>query len=511
MAIPKPKLKPTAGYVTKKTQVSLPPDIPGASMGFRPGYGYYVKTPNTPPPKPLVPHPAAAPAARPAAGPPALDINSLMAQYFAGIPKPGQLAKTSAQTVADAIALQNAGIEAAYKTQREDLARQQLRAQGFATALGNLSANDPAQIASQYREGADRLAAYGTGLTGSVANEQQQQLDKARAGVAGILGPHASVAGYDPNAVRNVAVLGNVTHPATTLEANALDAFNRAGYNRNAQVQGVGAIAADYGQKINDIVQQIADKKAELEMQRPTMVRQELASETSASRQDLATLLQGLGLVGTQNLKAAQTASTKAGTSVKTSGTTPKGGTAAGFWLNPATGVREKVPGGTSIQKVNGVLTPVPVSSHIVTNKKTGVQRVVPNKVPGVKPPAGSTKHYQQTEKNGNTIIYDPSTGNSYLPGDMKNPIDPNTLKPKVVMTGPEIKQARAKAITGIQQALATDKKMRPHAIYTNGVSLGSPGWIMVWALKQEALNHKGDPAWDDVLTKNWVGRKKKK
>lgn len=317
---------------------------------------------------------------------------------------PAALAKSSAQSVSDALAERTAATQAAYKQQQTDLDRQATRAQGFAEAMGRLTAPDPAAIGAQYRESADRLRAYGTGLTGSVAEAQQANADKARAAVSQVLGEPADVHGYDPAALRNVAQMTNIVNPGETLEMQARDAVSRAAYGRAASGANVEAIAQGFVGKQGDLTKELTAKIAEIEATRPGLLRQELASEQGQARQNIATAISALALQGTNALKGAQTAATTA----KTTGQKPGGGAAAGQWYNPITKAYEPLGTNTTVVSFNGKQTRVPVG-YTVKHTKGGDVFVPPPKAasPGsAGTAAGKAKAVESAIKNASTDVY---------------------------------------------------------------------------------------------------------
>lgn len=440
-------------------------------------------------------------AARPAvAAAPVSPLQSIVAAYQASIPTQAQLGTRSSQAVADAIAQGIAANKAGIAAQNTQLTNQADRAQGFALALAKATAPNPDQIGGFYREAADRLRGYGTGLTGAVAADQQAQAEATKAAVERVTGGAGVTSGYDPNAIRNAAQMSGVVIPGSSLESQAAAAAAQAQYGRAASTANIGQIAQDYIAKQNDLRAGVTAANAALEAQRPQLYRQELASETTQSRQDIATLLSALGLMNTQAGTQSLVTSRGAATTGKLPGTNKP---TPGNWTNPDTGLIEKIPSGSTIKNVNGTLTPVPINSKVVTTG--GVDKIVP-----IKPPAGSkasgTSHLQQkTTKGGDIYLFDPATGSSYMPGDTKNPIDPNTLKGKSALTSDKLRTYKARVRSGMVKDLTADPKTLPAAIYAKGVAGGIPGWVVAQVIKAEAKNHKGQPAWDNVLKPGWV------
>src|SRR5262245_47938690 len=118
-----PKIPKPAAYQTKPFTIA--PDVRGASLGFRPGYGYYTKVPGQAPPPPTYPRQAQAPqkTVRTVTSRTSASLNpiaALMQQYFgrqSAMPSPVSQVNAS-------IAAQTAAIKAAYAQQQRDLANQ---------------------------------------------------------------------------------------------------------------------------------------------------------------------------------------------------------------------------------------------------------------------------------------------------------------------------------------------------------------------------------------------------
>jgi hypothetical protein len=152
-------------------------------------------------------------------------------------------------------------------------------------------------IADQYRQSADRLRGFGTGLTGAVEEAQRMQADKNAADVARVTGGLGSVASYDIPNMRNVAQMLGVVMPATSLEERALNSISSANATRASQVGGIGAIAQEYMQKGSDLDAEVAAKNAALQAQRPSLFNEALKSAQENARSNIATSIQARYLV----------------------------------------------------------------------------------------------------------------------------------------------------------------------------------------------------------------------
>lgn len=186
---------------------------------------------------------------------------------------------------------------AAVAGQKIQYANQAKRATGFASALANLTKPDTAAIADQYRQSADRLRGFGTGLTGAVAEAQQAQAEKNAADVARVTGGLGSVASYDIPNMRNVAQMLGVVLPATSLEERALNSISAANATRASQMGGIGSIAQEYMQRGSDLDAEVAAKNAALQAQRPSLFNEALKAAQENARSNIATSIQSRYLV----------------------------------------------------------------------------------------------------------------------------------------------------------------------------------------------------------------------
>src|SRR5215471_4137424 len=243
---------------------------------------------------------AAGATAAPAAAP--LDpLSAATARFMNMMPGPAGInAQVNAELAAN---------KAEVAAQQQFLANQATRAQGFASALATATAPNPQQIASQYQDAADRLRAYGTGLTGSVQAAQQAEASQSADAAKAITGGLGSVGGYDPDAIRNAVQMTGVVLPGGSLERAAADAAVRAAYNNQASVGQVGMIAQDYLNQGNQLQAQLAARNIAAQAQRPALAIQ----ARSAARQDMATLISALGMQSLMNYRTGRLGISQAG------------------------------------------------------------------------------------------------------------------------------------------------------------------------------------------------------
>jgi hypothetical protein len=441
---------------------------------------------------------------------------SILGSLTTGVSPKALRASASSDVTAQikAAAAANAAAVAGQKIAFENQGR---RASGFATALANLTKPDTAAIVDQYRQSADRLRGFGTGLTGAVADAQQAQADKNAADVSRVTGGLGSVASYDIPNMRNVAQMLGVVMPATSLEERGLNSIADANATYASQVGGIGSIAQEYMQKGSDLDSEVAAKNAALQASRPSLFNEALKAAQENARSNIATSIQsrylvdslrksGADITGIDPYTGKPTAQTKAQRAAAKAAA--KAAKAANIPIFDATRSNAK---GYEVDQfgnpINGVITPLP--GYRRNKAGTGVVKI-PTKGKG-----SSGANMQSKTINGNIVLFDPGTKSYYLPGDTKNPIDPNTLKGKVDAV--PLPMLRAKAASGIAAALDPnakepgDPKTLPRIIFARGVASGVPGWVMAEMLRQEALRHPDDVAWQNVLKKNWVAGPRKK
>ena len=237
---------------------------------------------------------------------PGLTVNDLINRYYGMVPTPQQQLKTAQTQVSDQIAQQLAAERASTAAAQAQANKQANRAEGFALALAEAT-KPGADVALQaYRESADRLKAYGTGLTGSVAEAQQAAADQAAAKVAEMThGRGAAPTGYDVPGLRSTAQYLGVVLPGRSLEEQALSARDEAESRRAAAAGQIGVLAQGYRSKTQDLQNELALKRQALEATRPGLMSQALESGRQSARQDMAALITALTLQGTQAVQAA--------------------------------------------------------------------------------------------------------------------------------------------------------------------------------------------------------------
>jgi hypothetical protein len=187
---------------------------------------------------------------------------------------------------------QLAAIDAASSAQRTQTSNQADRAQGFALALAKLTAANPDAIAGEYRDTADRLKGYGTGLTGAVADAENTAANTTAQHLAD-QGLTQQVGSYDPASLRNSLQIANVVNPAKNLEGQAANAYAEAQFNRAAQSSQMGGIAQDYLQKLDALRTSDTAQKDALQAGRPAAFLQALSQIQGNQGSLLNTYIQG--------------------------------------------------------------------------------------------------------------------------------------------------------------------------------------------------------------------------
>jgi hypothetical protein len=204
-----------------------------------------------------------------------------------------------AQQRANALAEARAAINESLvglRADRDEMLRQQLaqsnRAQGFAGAIANMTAADPATIKGYYSDAANALGAYGTGLTGAVAAAQQGNQDAAQAEASKATGGLGSVQSYDIGGLRNVAQLTGVTQPATTLQEEAANAATAAVFGRQAQAGQIENIAQDYLGKMDETRRSYMSDAEKLQATRAKLFQDAYDSERTNAMNVVNSLIQ---------------------------------------------------------------------------------------------------------------------------------------------------------------------------------------------------------------------------
>jgi len=204
-------------------------------------------------------------------------------------------AQQRAQALADVRAQINEGL-VALRSDRDDMLRQQLaqsnRAQGFASAIANMTAADPSTIKGYYSDAAGRIGAYGTGLTGAVAAAQQGNVDAAQAASSGATGGLGHVESYDVGGLRNIAQLTGVTQPATTLEEEAANAATAAVFGRQAQAGQIENIAQEYLGKMDETRRSYMSDAAKLQATRGKLFQDAIEAARTGNTNVMNSLIQ---------------------------------------------------------------------------------------------------------------------------------------------------------------------------------------------------------------------------
>src|SRR5215467_9839917 len=106
--------------------------------------------------------------------------------------------RAGGQALGDVNASINAQTAAARANERlaeQQTERQAARAEAFSKALAGLSTPDAQQVQANYEGAADRMRLYGTGFSGAIGQDVQQQADAAKAAIAASTGGLGSSAG----------------------------------------------------------------------------------------------------------------------------------------------------------------------------------------------------------------------------------------------------------------------------------------------------------------------------
>lgn len=162
--------------------------------------------------------------------------------------------------------------------EQRQLQSHETRAAEFAKALAAMNMQSGAGLTQQYQNAVNQFGAVGTGLTGAVAQDWQNQTAQAQEAVNQMTGglPGQDVSGYDPSLMRNVSQLSGVALPATTLGEQAL----RAGAGLQAQaardVGSVFDVSQEYGAKLDEARATAEADRVKAISQRPELVQKAL-------------------------------------------------------------------------------------------------------------------------------------------------------------------------------------------------------------------------------------------
>jgi len=203
---------------------------------------------------------------------------AILAKYQAGIPTPGSLLGTARKSVAAELAPVLAALNQNSLVQQRQMSNQATRAGNFAEALARLNRAQGGDLAEGYQNAAQFLGTLGTGLTGAVAQDWQNQTQAAQAAVDQMTGgiPGQTVQGYDPAAMRTTQQMTGVTLPAADLAQQGLNAERGLVSQGMADVLGIGGIAQQYRAKVGDLQAQLAADRAKEIAQKPALVEKAL-------------------------------------------------------------------------------------------------------------------------------------------------------------------------------------------------------------------------------------------
>lgn len=353
---------------------------------------------------------------------------------------------TPAQQIAQAkayantsIAAQLAGIRASTAAAQAQMDAQAKRGQGYATALANLTVTNPATIAQEYRDTADRERAYGTGLTGALGQSYQQAADTAAQHLQGVTGAPSTV--LNPEALRNTLQYTGVVMPGRNLEEQAAAGMASAAFNRAANVSKVGEIAQEYLKKKTDLQSDLATKVATIRATQPDLYMKMLSSLQSEGRQDMATILQGLALRGTNDLKAAQAGLATAKTGATKTGVTQKWAGLTG--VDPRSG--DLLPGfyyrNAADEKAHKASL-VPKTQHVDPTNPYKLVPNTPSKGPAKPKPGTVIKTVQQTINSVRKTVVDAAKSDAYS----------TAVNPLLPTLGRSPSKNWAEAVKGLQQ-----------------------------------------------------------
>jgi hypothetical protein len=371
-------------------------------------------------------------------------MQQIVNRYIASLLTPKQQ-QAQAQAGIDAqLKASLAAINTAYGQENTTLQRQQERARTYALALNSMRDMSGAQTEADYQNAAARIQGLGTGLTGTIADAQQQTANDAAAKIAAATGGLGQAQGLDVAGLKNIAQYTGVTMPATDLYSEAANQAAQARLQQDVRGQQVENIAGDWGQKIADAAMAHAGKVADVQATRPSLYQAAIQAAQTGNRSDLATIISALALQNTP----AQTPSKIALTGAKTKGTEATTKKTVATTAATKTGTKVKVATAEGTTPTGN--KPAPGNYFVGSNPKTRVAQPIP---PHQKlDPTDPT--YQRTVPDPNN----PPPGQHYNPKTKSFQVNPSTA-------------SASKKATPVQLG-----KMNPAQLASNGYYRPSPG-----------------------------------
>lgn len=253
---------------------------PNQHLAFREGEGYYAA-----PGK-------AVPKAKPKATS-ALDVNQIINSYFQNaFLTPAQQRKAARDQVSEAIAEQTRAFNQERERQRQSNLSQQMTAEGLAIAMQAMKNADADAARAAWQTAGGNMTSFAQALAGSVQGAQQAALNEAQGTVQG--GSQIIAPSPEANAAVSTAVGG--TLPAATAMANAQAQYQAARERGDAQ----GARFWDQQRALAFEQQQTetayAGQFADIQRQRPKLLREATEAQQARQREELATLMSVLNV-----------------------------------------------------------------------------------------------------------------------------------------------------------------------------------------------------------------------
>lgn len=297
-------------------------------------------------------------------------INRLLTQYLgAGFQSPAVQRRQAIQSVNDAIAQSLGDLRSTTKAEQEQANRQAAAYEGFSKALMGMRAGDAGLIHDLYSGAASDQARFAQGVTGAVGAAASSDAAAQQADVAAATGGMPGYHGTDVGALGMVGnYIGGYLPSASLAENAAYEGVNQLNQGFAGSLR-LGLESGAIRQKTLDLQKELAQERAKLARQRPSLVRQALSDVQSGQRSDLATLANVLYL---QNTQAKTTAD--------------------------LTGQYQGQDTINTYRDANGVLRNYNPNTHIVKTSRNGTQFLAPLPVP-----KGSSSSTPRDPKTGLT------------------------------------------------------------------------------------------------------------
>lgn len=435
-------------------------------------------------------------------------------RYIASLLTPKQQAAQNTAWINASLKASEAQTNAAYDRQAKTLADQQARAKQYGLAFDSLRDMSGLQVGADYTNAARNLQGLGTGLTGAIAEAQQQESAQQAQQIAAATQGFGQAKPLDVAGMQNISQYTGVLKPAGNLYEEAANQAAEARWNQDIRAQQIKDLATEYGTKKQGVESDRAAKLAEIAATRPSLYQQAMQTAQSGSRSDMATIISALALqnqtakvpseIG-ENVASAAATKSNAGVNVaKVTGVTKDGKLVGGYyWSAPGQKTAGKIPEGMRLYEGDpthhvvvpkgefyfrgkGMNDPQPIPKNWMPDPADpSHHKIVKNPfafAPPTTPASGETPAQKNRRVQGlvtkwaSTIDKAMTTAGSPYAEDVANPIleKAGTAKPQWV---PKPGMTYAKAFADIVKRLPAELRKNPQMIANVNTSLARAGF----------------------------------